>query len=55
MLRGIEPDVQYRVTCYNPVTDETRDLGYAEPDENGNWRLPRANAFGDLLFSLAAE
>ncbi len=50
LLHGIETDVRY-----NPVTDETRDLGFAQPDENGDWRLPRANAFGDLLFSLAAE
>lgn len=55
MLHGIERDVRYRVICYNPVTDETRDLGYAMPDENGDWRLPRANAFGDLLFALVAE
>jgi hypothetical protein len=55
VLRELEPGVRYRTTCYNPVTDETRDLGYAVPDENGLWRLARANAFGDLLFSLVAE
>ena len=39
-LKGIESDVRYRASLFNPASGDERDLGLVEPDEQGDWRLP---------------
>jgi hypothetical protein len=43
LIKGIEPDVQYRAFLFNPVDGDELDLGAVTPDENGDWALPIGN------------
>lgn len=52
LLKGIEPDVRYRAERMNPITGEVTDLGPVIPDADGNFRMPRINAFQDWVYAL---
>jgi len=54
LLKNIEPDVRYRAYYFDPLTGAERDIGFAAPDENGNWRPPSPVEFHDWLIVLKA-
>ncbi len=39
-LCGLEAGTTYKATLIDPITGESRDIGYAEPDADGRWLLP---------------
>ena len=52
LLKEIEPDVRYRAERMNPITGEVTDLGKVTPDAEGNFRMPRIDAFQDWVYAL---
>jgi hypothetical protein len=52
LIKNIEKNINYNAFRFNPITGEIFELGEVKPDENGNWRLPRVNAFQDWLSVL---
>lgn len=51
-LTGIERDVKYTATYFDPLTGEETDAGPVEPDEGGNWTPPRAEVTHDWVIVL---
>lgn len=52
LLKGIEPDIRYRAERMNPITGQVTDLGLVTPDAQGNFRMPRIDAFQDWIYAL---
>ncbi|MCC6580149.1 MAG: DUF4038 domain-containing protein [Phycisphaeraceae bacterium] len=59
MVKGLEPDVAYRLRLLNPVSGEETDLGRIQPDDAGNWNVRCGGAtwfpypiYQDWVFAL---
>ena len=55
MLKGIEPDVQYRAYYFDPCTGAEHDLGQVTPDAGGSWRPPFPPEAHDWVIVLEAK
>ncbi|MFA7672230.1 MAG: DUF4038 domain-containing protein [Clostridia bacterium] len=54
-IRGIEKDISYMASRFDPILGKETVIGDVIPDESGVWRMPKVTAFQDWLYILKAK